>query len=96
MTTTPADLPDSIEDLRVLVLLQAEKHEEEKHQLELKVSEQEQAIAKQEQTVSEYSEEISSASRVRPLAQEPALRPEERAKRYRAAGPVQRSRGRCG
>jgi transposase/uncharacterized coiled-coil protein SlyX len=59
MTTTPADLPDSIEDLRALVLLQAEKHEEEKHQLELKVSEQEQAIAKQEQTVSEYSEEIT-------------------------------------
>jgi transposase len=66
MTTAPADLPDSIEDLRALVLLQAEKHEEEKQQFELKVSEQEQAIAdqeqaiaKQEQMVSEYSEEIT-------------------------------------
>ena len=66
METAPADLPDSVEDLRALVLLQTEKHEEEKQQLERKVSEQEQAItdheqviAKQEQTVSEYSEEIS-------------------------------------
>jgi transposase/uncharacterized coiled-coil protein SlyX len=59
MKTTPADLPDSIEDLRALIFLQAEEHEEEKQQLELKVAEQEHAIAKQEQTVSEYSEEIS-------------------------------------
>ena len=59
MTTTPADLPNSIEDLRALLFLQAEEHEEEKQQLELKVAEQEHAIAKQEQTVSEYSEEIS-------------------------------------
>jgi transposase len=66
MRTPPADLPDSIEDLRALVLLQAEKHDEEKQQCERKVSEQEQAIAKQEQeivkqeqTVSAYSEEIS-------------------------------------
>jgi transposase/uncharacterized coiled-coil protein SlyX len=59
MKTTPADLPDSIEDLRALIFLQAEEHEEEKQQLELKVAEQEHAIAEQEQTVSEYSEEIS-------------------------------------
>ena len=73
MKTTPADLPDSIEDLRALVLLQAEKHAEEKQQLERKVyaqeraiadheqviADHEQAIAKQEQTVSEYSEEIT-------------------------------------
>jgi len=73
MKATPADLPDSIEDLRALLFLQAEEHEEEKQQLKLKVVEQEQAIAKreqeiaeqeqeiakQEQTVSEYSEEIS-------------------------------------
>jgi transposase/uncharacterized coiled-coil protein SlyX len=59
MKTTPADLPDSIEDLRALLFLQAEEHEEEKQQFELKVAEQEQEIAKQEQTVSEYSEEIS-------------------------------------
>ena len=59
MTTTPANLPDSIEDLRALVLLQVTKHEEEKQQLERKVSERERVIAKQEQTVSEYSEEIS-------------------------------------
>ena len=29
MNTTPADLPDSIEELRTLVLLQHEKHEVE-------------------------------------------------------------------
>jgi transposase len=46
---TSADLPDSIEELRALVLLQAEKHEEEKRRLE----------SQHEQAITEYSEEIS-------------------------------------
>jgi transposase len=56
MATPPADLPDSIEELRALVLLQQGQlverdvaHEEEKAQIELRY----------EETVSEYSEEIS-------------------------------------
>lgn len=49
MSTTPTDLPDSIEDLRALVLLQTETHEAEKQRIELQ----------HEHTVSEYSEEIS-------------------------------------
>jgi transposase len=40
MKTTPADLPDSIEDLRALLLLQAEKHEEEKQQIKREYSEE--------------------------------------------------------
>ena len=46
---TPADLTDSIEELRALVLLQAKKHEEEKRQLE----------SQYEQAITEYSEEIA-------------------------------------
>jgi transposase len=52
MATTPAELPDSIEELRALFLLHANQHAEEKRQLELRIS-------KQEDTVEEYSEEIS-------------------------------------
>jgi transposase len=46
---TPAHLPDSIEELRALVLLQAKTHEEEKRQLE----------SQHEQAITEYSEEIA-------------------------------------
>jgi uncharacterized coiled-coil protein SlyX len=59
MKTTPADLPGSIEDLRALIFLQAEEHEEEKQQLELKVAEQEQSIAKQEQSIAEQEQSIA-------------------------------------
>jgi transposase len=65
MKTTSADLPNTIEDLRALVLLQ-QAELDEKRDLERKVSEQEeqiadheQVIAKQQQAVTEYSEEIS-------------------------------------
>ncbi len=52
MKTTPAELPDTTEELRALVFLQQgelTRHEEEKTQIEFR----------HEQTVSEYSEEIS-------------------------------------
>ena len=57
--TTPADLPASIEDLRALVLLQSEKHEEEKQQLEQEKQQLEEKVCDQERRVSEYAEEIS-------------------------------------
>jgi len=52
MVTTPAGLPDSIEDLRALVLLQHDQLAEQatKHQEE---------TTKHEQTIGEYGEEIS-------------------------------------
>ena len=45
--TTPADLPDSVEDLRALVLSQQAEIEAHAEQ-----------AAKHEQTISEYTEEI--------------------------------------
>ncbi len=55
VTTTPADLPDSVEELRALVLVQQDQIAERDVQL----SEHSEEISKHEQTVSEYSTEIS-------------------------------------
>ncbi len=55
MTTTPADLPDSIEELRALVLLQ--QGEIAKH--DSLVAQHQAVVVKHEETLSEYSEEIS-------------------------------------
>jgi transposase len=62
MPKTPADLPDSVEDLRALVVLQqgllTERDDEiAKHEQSIAIHEE--SIAKHEQTVSEYSNEIS-------------------------------------
>jgi len=62
MSKTPADLPDSIEELRALVVLQKGLLTERddaiaKHEQSISIHEQ--SIAKHEQTVSEYSNEIS-------------------------------------
>ena len=55
MPKTPADLPDSIEELRALVVLQQGLLTERDDAIAI----HEQSIAKHEQTVSEYSNEIS-------------------------------------
>ena len=62
MSKTPADLPDSVEKLRALVVLQQGLLTERddaiaKHEQSIAIHEQ--SIAKHEQTVSEYSNEIS-------------------------------------
>ena len=59
MDTTPAELPDSIEELRALVFLQAEQHEQVVMKHEQVIAKHEQEITSHEQRVCEYSEEIS-------------------------------------
>jgi len=66
MTITPAELPDSIEELRALVFLQQSKHEvvisqhqEEISQHEVEISERDAEIFEHKEEISEHREEIS-------------------------------------
>ena len=58
MPKTPADLPDSVEGLRALVLQQQAEFAEQIQQLEDKIAGQAQQAEQQEQTLSAYNEEI--------------------------------------
>ena len=62
MPKTPADLPDSVEELRALVVLQQDlltERENEIGERDEKIAERNEEIVRYEQTVSEYSNEIS-------------------------------------
>ena len=62
MSTTPATLPDSVEELRALVLLQADraaKYQAEIAEHEAVIAERETKIAAQAESLSAHTEEIS-------------------------------------